>query len=71
MATGLGGAIYGHVSAQFNRFSGNSDKNGYTIYGNGDATNNWWGSNDSPATKVSANVIYSPWIVLNITCKTQ
>jgi predicted outer membrane repeat protein len=32
-----------------------------------DATNNWWGSNDDPSSRVSSGVVIKPWLVLNVT----
>ena len=69
-----GGAIFnygGDVSNRiinFNSIVGNSPNNSevYIVSGTMNATNNWWGSNNSPATLISGNVVYSPWIILNI-----
>jgi len=63
-----------NVSASFNNIVCN------TVYGANnagigtlDATNNWWGCNDGPGAvgpgsgdKVSDNVTYDPWLVLNL-----
>ena len=65
-ATGMGGTIYntGNATINFNRIIGNG-----TIIaspsGSVNATNNWWGTNADPITKVSGNVNVSRWLVLN------
>jgi len=59
-------------SINFNNIYGNTN---YGVENTGtsvDAVNNWWGANDGPSTspgsgdKVSANVVYDPWIVLGV-----
>jgi len=74
-----GGAIWnygGNINSriiQFNRIVGNNPNNSeiYSEYGTVDATLNWWGSNSSPAGKISTGtggiVLFDPWIVLTIT----
>ncbi|WP_048080198.1 right-handed parallel beta-helix repeat-containing protein [Methanobacterium arcticum] len=57
----------------FNRITNNGR---YGIYSDGtasiNATNNWWGSNNSPLTNASniynggGTVTYSPWLMLNV-----
>ncbi|QUH22591.1 hypothetical protein HYG87_01810 [Methanobacterium alkalithermotolerans] len=66
---GLGGAFYGasDSSLHFNRLLYNwvydvAAAPGVTV----NAENNWWGSNNSPASRVTAGVNYSPWIMLQI-----
>ena len=70
-----GGAIYTNNQAittivNFNRFIRNTASSGNAIYdsvGTVNATDNWWGSNNSPAGEISGqNVEYNPWIVLTI-----
>ena len=71
-----GGAIYTNnpyitTIVNFNRFIKNTASNGNAIYdsvGTVNATDNWWGSNKSPAEEINGpNVEYNPWIVLTIT----
>lgn len=31
------------------------------------ATNNWWGTNDTPSSHISGDAITSPWLVMNVT----
>ncbi len=78
-AAQAGGAIWnygGDITSriiQFNRIVGNNPGSSeiYSEYGTVDATLNWWGSNSSPAGKISTgtggNVLFNPWIVLTIT----
>lgn len=78
-AARAGGAIWnygGDITSriiQFNRIVGNNPSNSeiYSEYGTVDATLNWWGSNSSPAGKISTGtkgvVLFNPWIVLTIT----
>jgi len=65
------------ANVNFNRIFGNSGYelyNGYGMYnaaGIVNATNNWWGSNNNPSSKILNNgtgsVTYDPWLVLNVT----
>ncbi|MBV1729408.1 MAG: DUF11 domain-containing protein, partial [Methanobacterium sp.] len=65
-----GGAIFNYLrtaNIHFNRILGNTG-NMEIFYNSGtvNANNNWWGSNTSPASKVSTQVNVSNWLVLNI-----
>lgn len=66
--SGTGGAFYAanNTSLNFNRILGNDADvvaaGGVTVH----AENNWWGSNNEPDNRVSAGVVYSPWIMLRI-----
>jgi len=72
-ASGGGIRVWHGEEIRFNLIYGNmpygvNNEGAITIY----ATNNWWGANDGPSTspgsgdKVSANVDYDPWLVINI-----
>ena len=58
------------ADVNFCRIIGNKDNQSIYIYntdgGTVNATNNWWGSNNSPSGEVSGNVDVSTWLVLNI-----
>lgn len=72
-ATIQGGAIYKigtNSEVHFNRILGNTAPGGYDIYvasGSVNATNNWWGSNADPSSRVFGSVTVDPWLVLTIT----
>ena len=68
-SNGSVGAFYAasNTSLHFNRILNNGPidvaaASGVTVQ----AENNWWGSNSSPASRLSAGVNYSPWIMLQI-----
>ena len=68
-SSGTGGAFYAdsNTSLHFNRLLSNgavdvAAAGGATVQ----AENNWWGSNDNPSSRVSAGVVYAPWIMLQI-----
>jgi uncharacterized repeat protein (TIGR01451 family) len=68
-SSGTGGAFYAdsNTALHFNRILSNgavdvAAAGGATVQ----AENNWWGSNDNPSSRVSAGVVYSPWIMLQI-----
>jgi predicted outer membrane repeat protein len=71
----VGGAIWdnGDAEVHFNRIVGNSPSNSeiFSTFGTVDATLNWWGSNTSPAGKISTasggTVLFDPWLVLTVT----
>ncbi|BDZ68722.1 beta strand repeat-containing protein [Methanobacterium ferruginis] len=54
----------------FNRIIGNTAALGSAIFGfyssTANATYNWWGSNDNPASQISGYVNYSPWLFMII-----
>jgi uncharacterized repeat protein (TIGR01451 family) len=71
--TGKGGAIWnsgGDATSRiikFNQIIGNTGNSEiYSETGTMDATLNWWGSNDSPASNVYGSVNYSPWLFMTI-----
>ncbi|MCK9150762.1 beta strand repeat-containing protein [Methanobacterium alcaliphilum] len=66
-ATGTGSAIYntGNAEIHFNRIIGSGILINSTS-GAVDATNNWWGSNADPSSKVSTGVDVSTWLVLTV-----
>ncbi len=66
-----GGAIrniYSTCEVHFNQIVGNNPINSEISNQGGtvNATLNWWGSNTSPAGKVQGNVLYGPWLILNV-----
>ena len=54
----------------FNRIIGNTAALGSAIFGfyssTANATYNWWGSNDNPASQIVGLVNYSPWLFMTI-----
>ncbi len=53
------------IKINFNRII-NNEINISTELEGIDATNNWWGSNDDPSSRVSSGVVVKPWLVLNV-----
>jgi parallel beta-helix repeat protein len=56
----------------FNRIVNN---NNHDLYNGGsseiNATNNWWGANADPSSRITGNVNYTPWLVLHVTLDPQ
>ena len=67
-ANDRGGAISNYAGTSgihFSRFVGNTASSAQDIYGGSgsvDATNNWWGSDSDPSSRVSGDVTVNPWL---------
>lgn len=65
-----GGAIYNNKGigwVHFNRIIANQKKDIVSPKDLVDARFNWWGRNANPQSRVSGNVMVTPWLVLRIT----
>ena len=57
----------GSATIHFNRIVGNNQGEVENLGPvRWDAENNWWGSNADPSSKISGNVDFDPWFILNV-----